>query len=157
MRAAGVRKPQNARNFIECLPCRIVQRTAEDAEFVRALRVQNGGVPAAGKQGDKGRLERCILQIRRGKVPADMVDADERNIQSVCKPLGKGQPDEERAQQPRAVGHGDGVQLLFLDVCRLEGARNDLVHCLRMGARGDLGYDAAVLCLRRRRGRDLVR
>ena len=98
-----------------------------------------------------------IFQIRRRKMPADMVDADERDPQPVGKPLGKGKPDEERAQKPRTVGDGNGVQLLLAHACRLQRARDDLVHRLRMGAGGNFGHDAAVLCLRRRRGRDLVR
>ena len=67
-------------------------------------------------------------------MPADVIDADERDAQSVGKPLCKGKPHEERAQKSRAVRHGNGVELLLSDARRGERARDDLVHRLGVGA-----------------------
>ena len=43
---------------------------------------------------------------------ADVVYGNERYIEGIRQPLGKGQPDEERALQPRTVCNGDGIDIV---------------------------------------------
>ena len=104
-------------------------------------------MPAAGEQGDEGRLQRGVGKIRRRHVAADVVGGDEGHPQRVGVRLGKGQPHQQRPHQPRPVGGGDGVDLLFADARLRHGALHGGADGIGMGAGGDLGHDAAVLRL----------
>ena len=109
-------------------------------------------MPAAGEQGDEGWLERLVRQIRRRHVPADVVDRDERHAQRPGERLGKGQPDQERAQQPRPVGDGDRVDIGIADAGLAHGRLDRPLDCVGMGAGSDFRHNAAVLRLLRRGG-----
>ena len=156
MRPPGVGKAEHARNFIERLARGVVPCAAEDFELGRGLRIEDGGMTAARKQGNERRLERRILEVGRREVTADVVDADERDPQPVGKALGEGEPDEERPQKSRSIGDGDGGELLFLYVRHAKSTRDDFVDRIGMRTRGDLGHDAAVLRLHLCRGDNLI-
>ena len=156
VRTARIRQPEDARDFIERLPRRVVERAAEHFELERGLRIDDRRMPAAREQRHKGRTKGLVLEIRRGEMPADVIDPDERDVEPVGKPLCKGQPHKERAQKPRPVGDGDGIELLLLDARRFEGASDDEIDGVRVGAGCDLGHDAPVERLDVGGGSDLI-
>ncbi len=57
--------------------------------------------------------------------------------------LGRGDPDQKAADEPRPGGGGDAVQLVKTDVCFGQGLGDKAVDVVEVGARRDLGYDAA--------------
>ena len=156
VRAAGVRQAEHARGLVEGFAGGVVARGAHDLKFRIALRIQNGGMPAAREQGDEGRGEGRLGKVCRRHVTADVVDGDERDAQRIGKGLGEGEPHEQRADQPRAVGDGDGVEFAGGNARLGEGALHRRADGVGMGAGGDFGNDAAVLCLLRRGGQDGV-
>lgn len=113
-------------------------------------------MPAAGEQGDEGRLQIGRAGIGGGEMPADMVRRDEGFVQRIGERLGKGHPDEQRAQKPRAVSDGDGVQISVSDARLFHGALHHGGNRLGMGAGGDLRHYAAVKGLHVRRRSDFV-
>ena len=76
-----------------------------------------------------------------------MVYRDERHVERIRQPLCKRQPDEQRAQKPRAVSDGDRVDIRKCDARFGDGARSYLFNSLGMRARSNFRHDAAVLCL----------
>lgn len=102
---------------------------------------------AAREQGDEGRFERGIGEIRRRHVTADMVDAQKRHPQRKGERLGKGQPHEKRTHQSRSVGDRDRVHFAERYARVFHRAAHDFVDRLGMRAGGDLGHDAAVFRL----------
>ena len=86
----------------------------------------------------------------------DVVDPDERDVEPVGKSLCKGEPHKERAQKPCPVGNGDGIELLLFYARRFQGAFDDKVDGVRMGAGGDLRHDAPVQRLDVGGGSDLI-
>ena len=77
-------------------------------------------------------------------MPADMVHWDERHAEAVGRGLGKVDADEHRADQPRRVGDGDGVDVLPGQVRLVKRRIRQGVDGLDVLARGKLGHDAAV-------------
>ena len=76
----------------------------------------------------------------------EVVDPDERYLPGQGQSLGFGQSDEQRADEPRPVGHGHGVDTLTGHVGpRLdEGVGQYGGEELEVGPPGQLGDDAAV-------------
>lgn len=74
-----------------------------------------------------------------------MIDGDERLAEGEGECLGAGEPDEERADEPRAVANGDGVELVEGDSGVGESAADGREEALGVGAGGDFGDDAVIL------------
>ncbi len=87
---------------------------------------------------------------------ADVVHRDQRHAQRRGAGLGKVDPHQHRADEAGGIGHGDGVDVLFLDPGRLDGAPGQDGDSLHMAAGGDLRHDAAVDRVQRRLGEDLI-
>ena len=104
-------------------------------------------MPAARKQRDKRRFERRVCKIRRRHVSADMIDPDERDAEGKRIGFREGKPDKQGAQEPRAVCHGDRIEIARRYARLRNGAPDRFADRLRMRAGRDLGYDPAVFCL----------
>ena len=143
-RAAGIRQAQHARRLVKGLARRVVHRLAQqriDAVIVHAHDVR---MAAGGHQADKRRLQVPVRDVVRADVALDVVDRDERLARRVRQRLRRGDADEQRAHQARAVGYGDGVHVRKGHVCLFEALVHDRVHALHMLAGGDLRHHAAV-------------
>jgi hypothetical protein len=88
-------------------------------------------------------LDGRVLEDDRIDVPLDVIDADERLPQRVGHRLRVGEPDEERADEPRPLRHGDAVNLLGPQAGARERLLDDFDDLVQMLARGDLRYHAA--------------
>ena len=73
----------------------------------------------------------------------EMVDRDQRLARRQREPLAGEQPDHHPADQARPGGRGDGVDLAERDVGLGQHLPDQPGQDLDMGARGDLGHDAA--------------
>ena len=94
---------------------------------------------AAREQARERRLERVRLQVERGDVAVQVVHRHERQPPAPRDRLGRGDADEQRADQPRAGGDGDRVDVVerrSRPVERLADHRRDE---LEVTSRGDLG------------------
>jgi hypothetical protein len=112
-------------------------------------------VPAACEQAEKGRLERLRLEIQRGHVAVQVVDGDERQPAAPGKRFRGREPDEQRADQARALRDRDRVDVVERMLAeRLLDHRHDQ---LEVPAGGDLGDDASEACMQVRLRRDDVR
>ena len=143
-RAAGIRHPDHAGDLIKAFPCRVVTRGAEDMEFRVVLHVDDQRMPAGDDEAQKRRFQIRVRQIVGRDMPADMVHRDERHAEAVGRGLGKVDADEHRADQPRRVGDGDGVDVLPGQVRLVKRRIRQGVDGLDVLARGKLGHDAAV-------------
>ena len=61
---------------------------------------------AGGDQADEGRVERDRLQPQAGDVAGEVVDHHQRLAGRVGERLGRGDADQQRADQARALGDG---------------------------------------------------
>jgi hypothetical protein len=84
----------------------------------------------------------CIEPVRRD-VALDVVDGDERQAARESEAARRVQADEQRAGQPGAGGHGDGVEVVPPTGGLGERLPDDRHDRGEMGARGHLRYDAA--------------
>ena len=66
---------------------------------------------ARGEQGQEGRLDRLGLQVQRGQVAVQVVHRHERQAAGKRDRLGGREADEQGADQPRPLGHGDGIEI----------------------------------------------
>ncbi len=81
-------------------------------------------MPSAREQAREGRLERVGLQVERGDVALEVVDGNERQPSPPGEALRGGDPDEERADEPRALRHRDPLDTVELHVGVVERGAN---------------------------------
>ena len=67
---------------------------------------------AAREQAEERRLERVRLEVERGDVSVQVVDRHERQAARPGERLRGGEPDEERADQARALRDRDGLDVV---------------------------------------------
>ena len=84
------------------------------------------------------------IEARGQRVAGEVVDAPERQAAAGGEALGEHHAGEDAADQARAGGDGDGVEVGEADAGGGEGGDGDGVEALGVGAGGDLGDDAAV-------------
>ena len=97
-----------------------------------ARRQRNGGSSGSG------------CEVQRGDVPVEVVDPDERQATRPRDRLRGGDADEQRADQPRPLRHGDAVDVVERRARLGERLADDRRDELEVAARGNLGDDAAV-------------
>src|SRR5262245_1771390 len=140
--APGVAQAEQAGALVERLPGGVVERRA-DAAVTRAVPdVEKQRVASAREQAEKGRLDGVGLKVQRGDVTVEMVDRDDGEPLRPRQRLRGRQPDEQRADQARAGGDRDAVDVVEGHVRLLLGLAEHREHELEMPARGHLGHDA---------------
>ena len=116
-RPARIAQAQHFGTFVEGLPNGIVNGLAQDVVGQRAVHPHNLGI-AAGNQQAQVRERwlphgHAFLPYKTGQdVPLQMIDHHHGNVQGKGKRLGEGCPHQERAQQSRAAGKGNGREFL---------------------------------------------
>ncbi len=106
--------------------------------------VEQQRVASACKQAEERRLHRLGLEVERGDMPVQVVDRHERQAAGPRERLGRGEADEQRADQAGPGGDRDAVDVVERDARLLLRLTQDRQHELEVPARGDLGDDAAV-------------
>ena len=142
--AAGIAEAEEARALVERLARGVVARRAEHLAIGVRADVEEQRVPAAREEAEERRLERVRLEVERGDVPVEVVDRDERQPPRPRERLRGGEPDEQRADQPRPLRHGDAVDVVERRARLGERLADHRRDELEVAPRRDLGHDAAV-------------
>lgn len=98
-------------------------------------------MPTRDQQAHAFRQRPVVVDVG-GQVPAQVVDAVERDVPAGGVRLGGGHPDQQCPGQPRSDGRGDDVGAL--DARGVQGAAHGRPQGFQVRTRGDLGDDAAV-------------
>ena len=98
---------------------------------------------AAGGEKKAIGKRRRIGEPRRERMRFEMIDGDQRLVVHQRDRLGRGQPDDEPADQARPGGRGDAVERIEGKLRFRHRRGDDVVERLDMGAGGDLGHHAA--------------
>ena len=77
-------------------------------------------------------------------MPFDVVDGDERLVCGVAQALHAADPGEQRADKPRPVGDGEGIDILQAHIRRPECLVNHAVTGFDVRTAGDFRHDAAI-------------
>ena len=99
---------------------------------------------AAREQAEKRRLDWVGLEVERGDVAVQMVDGREWKPKCPRESFGRGQPHEERADQPWPARDGNSLDVAEADVRLPERLAHDRRHELEMPPGSDLGDDPSV-------------
>ena len=111
-RAAGIAEPEQPRRLVEGLAGGVVERLAEQRVALVVADAGEQRVAAAGDQAEEGRLQRLGLEEVGGDVALQVVDRDQRQPARGGDRLGGADPDQQRADQARPGGGGDGVDVV---------------------------------------------
>ena len=122
-----------------------------------AADVDQHRVPAAREQAEERRLDRLRLEVERGDVAVQVVDRDERQVPRPRDRLRRGDADEQRADEARALRDRDAVDVVERRARLPERLAHDGRDQLEMPARRDLRDDAAEPRVQVRLRRDDVR
>ena len=98
--------------------------------------------PLASRQRER-RLERLGAEIQGGHVALEMVDRREWEAPRPGECLGRGDADEERADEAWALRDGDPIDVVERHLRVVECRPHDRGHELEVPARRDLGDDAS--------------
>jgi hypothetical protein len=77
-------------------------------------------------------------------VTVQVADGDQRQAACEGERLGGGEADQQRSDQARALGDGDGADLVEPDPGLVQRPLDDGHAQLQVAARGHLGHDPAV-------------
>jgi hypothetical protein len=145
---AGVPEADELGDLVEGLARGVVAGGAELAKSGGAVGAVEGRVAAAREQRDEGERGARTDGLRaveegREEVPGEVVHADEGDRPGEAHGLGGLHAHEQRADEARARGHGDGVDGAP-SARGLDGLTNHRVHRAEVRAAGDLGDHAAI-------------
>ena len=143
-RAARVGHAEHARHLVKALARRVIARRAEDAELRIVLHVDDHAVPAGHDETEKRRLQLRIGQIVCRNVSPDVMHRHERHAEPQRREFREVHPDKHRADQPRRIRHGHGVDVAARKLCLLQRLIREAVDGLDVLARRDLRHHAAI-------------
>ena len=143
-RSAGIAETQELGDLVQRLPGRVVAGPAEELVGERFVHQVEGRVAARDEETQHGKGDARILEEAGLEVGLEVVDAEERLLVVIRQTLGKGQPDEERADEPGPLGHGVEIDGLEADARPPQRFADDGRDRLDVLPRRQLGYDAAV-------------
>ena len=144
-RPARVTEAEEAGHLVERLAGCIVDGAADEPVLAVVAHLDDHRVPARHQQHHQRELQRRVFEERRVEVRLVMVHADERHVPRQRQRLGRRHTHQQRPDQPRAHGARHGVDAPLVDSCLDDGAGDDGVQHVEVGATGDLGHHPAVL------------
>ena len=100
---AGLAQAEEARALVEGLAGGVVERAAETHGCGVVGHVEHERVPAGREQAGERRLQPQGREPQRGDVAKQVIDRDERQVPRVRDGLGRGETDEQRTDQARAL------------------------------------------------------
>jgi hypothetical protein len=110
-RASREPEAEQLGHLVERLAGGVVTRLADQPIVTRRTREIERGVAAGDDQRQERILRRIIRQERSVDVTLEVIHADERLAVHPRQRLRQRGSDEQRAHQPRSVGHRDPVDL----------------------------------------------
>ena len=130
-------------HLVEGLAQRVVDGGAPALVVADAAHQHELAVPARDQQHQVGEGD-AVGQPRGQRMRLEVVDRDQRLAERRGQRLGRGQPDQHAADQPRPGGRGDGVDIAERQPGLRGGAGDDAVEMADMGARREFGHHAAI-------------
>ena len=128
--------------LVERLADGVVHGRAEPIIIADALDCENLRVPARGDEHEKGEGD-VPRQARGQRVRLEVIDGDERLAARQRHALGRHQPDQHAADEAGTRRRRDAVEVLGCDSCARRARARSAVDDLDMGARRNLGDNAA--------------
>ena len=98
---------------------------------------------AGGEQRDVGKRH-VMLEVDRQQMGFEMIDADERNPGAKRHAFDQRHADQQRADQPGAVGHREAIDIGQGRAGVFQGAVDDRQDILNMLARRQFRHHAAI-------------
>ena len=142
--AAGVGEPQHPRRLVEAFASGIVTGGTQHGHIGVVRHIHDQRIAAGDGQRHEGRLQLRKGQIVGGDVSPHMVHRNQGHTQRVGGGFGKADAHQHRADEPRCVGDGHGIDVLFGQSGvgqRLVRQGSDGLYVL---AGGDLRHHAAI-------------
>ena len=141
-RATRIAEAEELCGLVERLADRIIDRTAEAHVIADAAHGEDLGVPA-GRQKQAIGKRRRVGEPRGERMAFQVIDRDQWLVVGKRDGLGRGQADDDAADQARPGGSGDAVQRLEPHLRFGHGLGDDDIERLDMGARRNLRHHAA--------------
>ncbi len=141
-RAAGIAEAEELRGLVEGLADRVVDGAAEAQIIADATHGEDLGV-AAGREKQAIGKRRGVGEPRRERVRLQVIHRDQRLVVGERDGLGRGQADNDAADQARPGRGGDAVERRERHLRLRHGLGDDGIERLDMGARRDLRHHAA--------------
>src|SRR5262249_44421630 len=110
--AARIAESEQSGALVERLAGGVVEGRAGDPETARLAHLQQERVPSRRQQTEEGRLDGLGLEKQGGDVAVEVVDRCEREPPPPGERLGRGEPNEESADQARALRGSDELDLV---------------------------------------------
>ena len=142
--AAGIEHAQDTGYLVEALPRRVIPCGAEDFQFGVILDIHNHAVAAGHHQTEERRFQLRKGQIVGSDMTPDMMDRNQRDLQSHGRCLGKVDTHQHRTDETRRIGDTDSVNVLPGDTCRLQCLVGQTINGFDVLAGGDFRHYAAV-------------
>ena len=143
-RAAGIGHAQDPGHLVKALPRRVIPGRAENFQFGVILNIHNHAVAAGHHQTEERRFQLGKGQIIGGNVAPDMVDRNQRDLQSHGRRLGEVDAHQHRTDKARRIGDTDGINVLPGNARRLQCLIGQTIDGFDMLAGGDFRHHAAV-------------
>ena len=115
-RAARIVEPEQGRHLVERLAGRIVPRATDEAILALDRNVIQARVSTRDHQDDGGEWYGAVLDHQLLDVPGQVMDRNQRHIKRGRDRLPECHADQERPDEPGALGHGDGITVGPLDL-----------------------------------------
>ena len=97
-------------------------------------------MPARDQQRQCRCRQHAVLEGVGGDVPGEVVHAVQRHVPGRRVGLGRGHPHQQRTGQPRAAGHGDGIDVAVAQPGIGERGADGGRHRLQVCTGGDLRH-----------------
>ncbi|MNS94906.1 hypothetical protein D3C72_1291380 [compost metagenome] len=146
-RAAGIAQAQQLGSLVEGLARGIVQRFAQQRVVADAAHFHQLRMPAGHQQRHEREGRRLARQQRRQQVAFQVVHADHRHVQRKAQRIGHRGADQQRAGKARALGEGDGVDVLAGAAGIGQHLFEQRQHTADMVARGEFGHHAPIVAV----------
>jgi hypothetical protein len=143
-RAAGVAQAEEFCDLVQGLSCGIVPGLGEQSEVQRPLELEKRCVPPTDQERQDRIGDIPVLDERRIYVGLQVVGRDQRPAVGVGQSLGKGEADQQGADQARALGHGKGLDLIDPQSGALQTFAHHICYGTDVPAGRQFGYDPAV-------------
>jgi hypothetical protein len=104
-------QPQQLGGFVERFTGRVVDRLAQQFVLANARHANQLRMAAGNQQRHKREFRRIIFQHRRQQMPFHMVNRNRRNIPRERQRTANRCANQQRADQTRACGIGNGIDI----------------------------------------------
>ena len=142
--AARVGVTHGPGSFVKGFAGGVVPGAADDPEMGIVQDLDDVAVSPGGHHAEEGRFKLRMRDVVGGNMGADVVGRNQGLAGGHGKALGVVNPNQQRADEPRRVGDGDGVQPGKIESRLLHGGIYHPADVFTVAAGGDLRHNAAV-------------